>query len=91
MSVSLSVHEPMRRILKGGRIELDWSGGSVAELIEELGRRYGPAVKRELLDSEGNLDYTYRVFINDSQAEDMKTPVRDGDEVIILMPVSGGH
>ena len=90
MSVRVIVHEPIRRMVKTGQVTLDWRGGTVAQLIDELARRYGPELKRELLDGDGNLDYTYRVFINDVESSGVGAVVKDGDEVIVLSPISGG-
>lgn len=91
MSVKVKVHEPLRSMVGKGSISLDWRGGTLGDLIEELARQFGPEMKGQLLDAQGNLDYTYRIFINEVMADRLAHPVHDGDEVLVLIPIGGGR
>jgi sulfur-carrier protein len=62
-----------------GRVELP--GSTVAEVIDEAVRRFGPTF--------GALLPSCQVWINGSPAE-AGQPIGDGDEVAVLPPVSGG-
>ena len=59
----------------------DVPGATVAEVLAEARRRYGPGFAALLP--------TCRVWVNGEQADDA-TVVEAGDEVAVLPPVSGG-
>lgn len=65
------------------KIVLPAESGSVAGLIEHL-RARGGAWQSALAPAA-----PYRVAVNQDMADDA-TPVRDGDEVAIFPPVTGG-
>jgi molybdopterin synthase sulfur carrier subunit len=56
-------------------------GGSVAAVLAEAERRFGPGFAQVLATS--------KVWLNGSEA-DADAPVVAGDEVAVLPPVSGG-
>ena len=57
------------------------AGATVGEVLAEARSRYGPAFTAVLAGS--------RVWLNGDATTD-DAPVRDGDEVAVLPPVSGG-
>jgi MoaD family protein len=57
-------------------------GSTVAEVLAEAQRRYGPAFTDIL--------QTSKVWLNGEESE-MSMPVNDSDEVAVLPPVSGGQ
>lgn len=73
-------------------VELEPLPKTVEEALQELFRRH-PGLAQEMLGPDGNLDYTYRLFLNGegiSQWQDMQRALRDGDELVILMMLAGG-
>lgn len=57
------------------------SGSTVAEVLAEAERRYGPTFADIVRSS--------KVWLNGEEC-DMSSPVTDTDEVAVLPPVSGG-
>jgi sulfur carrier protein ThiS len=78
----------------GKRAELEFKRGTVADLIDQLVRRFGPKAREMLLDSEGQLDLTIQVMVNDEgflAREDLpKRELKDGDRIRFMLLVGGG-
>lgn len=69
------------------------SGSTPMSLVEALLERYGEGVRRYLLDEEGRLRSNIAVAVNGERVprdQLEKTQLREGDEVVIIPPVSGG-
>jgi molybdopterin converting factor small subunit len=74
-------------------VALDFSGTTVEDVVQEVAHKYGPDVRRFLLDDSGRLDMTFRVSLNGREwilREEMHRPLHDGDRVTIMMLVGGG-
>jgi len=74
------------------QVELEPVCRTVGEVLDELTRLY-PALKDELFDEEGRLDYLYHVILNDeilSWPEFQDEPVKDGDSLGIIAMLGGG-
>ncbi len=69
----------LREIAGASRVEV--GSDTVGAVIEEASERYGPDFRRTV--------ETSRVWVNGESAS-MEDPVGEGDEVVILPPVSGG-
>lgn len=69
----------LRELAGSTRLEID--GGTVGEVIEAAGARFGPEFEAALA--------TARVWRNGEEA-DLDDPVTDRDEIALLPPVSGG-
>lgn len=61
------------------------SGATVGELLDDLSTRYGPLFKQRVRASRIVLNGTPIQF-----KKGRKTPLKDGDEVALLVPVGGG-
>lgn len=91
MPITINLRDPLSRYAGKKKLEIEWaSGKTLKDLIDLLSQRYSPQFKSELLDSEGNLEYSYRVFINGQAASGLATPIQDGAEVHILAAMGGG-
>jgi molybdopterin converting factor small subunit len=61
------------------------------ELIARLARERGGRIARLLLGSDGCLGSSVLLAVGDRQLSvDDPAPLRDGDEVLVIPPVSGG-
>lgn len=64
-------------------IHFEFSGNTVGDLVGSLVNKYGPAVKKALLDQNGDIDMELRVVHNDRtflmHGERMNAPLNDGD------------
>jgi len=76
----------------GGQRELTAEGGTVAELIDDIDRRY-PGFRDQLVDEGGQLHRFVNVYLNDEDVrflEGAATALSEGDEVSILPALAGG-
>lgn len=67
-------------------------GGTLGELIEQLGARY-PGFREQVLTESGELHRYINVYVNDEDArylDKLDTKVEDGDTVSLLPSVAGG-
>jgi len=75
-----------------GKGEVTITAGTVGELLRALVERYGESARNVLFDAKGNFrDYAF-VYINNTLQKpiDMSLPLRDGDVILVIPPVSGG-
>jgi molybdopterin converting factor small subunit len=76
------------RSYTGGR-EVDASGATLGELLEDLERQF-PGLRFRVLDEQGGMRPHMRFFINDEQVFDTAAPLRPTDSVAIVQALSGG-
>ncbi len=90
MSVRVKLPPYFQEMAHGQR-EVEASGSTVREMIDDLERRY-PGIKDHILDWKGRLQGYVEIFVNDDVVypEGISMPIHDGDEVEIAMIVSGG-
>ena len=75
-----------------GAVLIEVRGGSVAECIADLIRRY-PDLEGMILDGEGRILLRWMVYINDQSAlssNELSNQVKDGDIISLLPMVAGG-
>ena len=91
MGVTVRVPTPLRKFAGGSR-DVQASGGTVGELIENLEQQY-PGIKERLCEEDGVLRRFINVYVNGEDiryAKGVDTTLKDGDEVSIIPAVSGG-
>ena len=79
------------RTYTGGEKAVDASGGTLAELVDDLESNH-PGIKERLLEG-ADLRRFVNVYVNDEDvrfAGGLDAPVSDGDQVVILPAVAGG-
>ncbi|MCS7145559.1 MAG: MoaD family protein [Nitrososphaerota archaeon] len=76
----------------GGQREFTLEADSVKAVIEELSKRYGPEIRKRLLDDEGRPRRYINIYVNDEALshQELDRKLTEGDEVLILPAVSGG-
>jgi sulfur carrier protein ThiS len=78
----------------GKRSEVEFSGATVADLVDYLSRRHGPRVRQILVDGDGVLDLTIQVMVNDDgfvpREELTRRKLKEGDRVRFMLLVGGG-
>jgi sulfur-carrier protein len=82
---------PTLRTETGGAREVEASGGTVGELLDDLVGRF-PALRRQLLD-EDDLAPFVNVYVGgeDVRTKDgLETPIDDDSTVILLPAMAGG-
>jgi len=97
-SIKVKVHTilDIKKIIGKGEIEIPFpKGSSVREVVAELVGTWGEALKSYLLESDNPVKiHPYiRLMVNGRDIAflgGIDTVLEDGDEILILPPVSGG-
>lgn len=64
-------------------------GSTVAELLDDLGRRY-PGIRFRMVDEQGALRQHMTIFVGEERCRDLSTTLDGVDEVVIMQALSGG-
>ncbi|MBM4415008.1 MAG: MoaD/ThiS family protein [Chloroflexi bacterium] len=91
MAVQVQVTSVIQKVVDGQR-QLDAEGLNVAELIDDIERRY-PGFRAQLMDEHGQLHRFVNIYLNDEDIRFMQgaaTALSDGDCVSILPALAGG-
>jgi len=88
--VKVRLFHELRTAAGGGEIIMD--ADTVGELLRTLGEKYGRTPRNVLFDGEGHFREYAFVYINNvlQKPVDMSVPLRDGDVILVIPPVSGG-
>jgi len=89
-SVKVRLFHELRTAAGGGEIIV--SAENLGELLRTLAERYGEMTSNVLFDREGRVRQYAFVYINNTLQKplDMSVPLKDGDVVLVIPPVSGG-
>ncbi len=83
----------LAKAMGGKKLEVDFPGETVADLLDHVVKRYGRAAKEALLDEEGRLDAIIQILVNEKEwvvHDELDVPLREGDGVILMLLVAGG-
>ncbi len=75
------------------KMELDISGDSAQNVIDELIRCYGKKVEQAFYDDKGRLDVTLQMTLNGKtliSADQLHAPLKDGDTLTFVLLLAGG-
>lgn len=92
MKIKVKLLKPFSDIAGKGEVDLEFEGDFTSQALDKLCQLY-PDLRKELFDEKGEVSYSVNIFVNDkpiSALEDVDTPLKDGDEILIFMPVGGG-
>ena len=92
MSVTVKIPTQLRT-LTGGSSEVQASGATLAELIEDLEGSH-PGIKERLVDESGALRRFVNVYLGDEDVrflDGIETQVAEGGSVSIIPAVAGGQ
>ena len=92
MKLAIELTKPFSDAVGTRKLELDFNGSTVGELLEFLSNEY-PKLKDEFYAENGEITDYIIVFVNDkpiSALEELDTEVRDGDKILFFFPISGG-
>jgi molybdopterin synthase sulfur carrier subunit len=84
---------PVLRASVGGEREVSASGENVGEVLRDLAEAH-PATASQLFAEDGELNRYVNVYLNDEDVrvlDGLGTTVSDGDTVVILPAMAGGH
>jgi molybdopterin synthase sulfur carrier subunit len=90
VSVKINIH-PSFRHLTNGQTVVEVNGNTVGQCLDDLIRQF-PQIKRWLFDKTGKLHNYVDIYVNGESAypDELATPVKDGDELHIIVVISGG-
>ncbi len=80
------------RLFTNQQSELELEGTTAREIIQSLADEY-PETKKALYDENGELRAFINVFVNSDNIKNLQhwdTPVKDGDEVMLIPAIAGG-
>ncbi len=69
--------------------EVEADGSTVADLLEDLNRRY-PGIRFRMIDEQDAIRPHMKIFVNGEQVWRLDTALATNDEVHILQALSGG-
>lgn len=69
--------------------EVEAEGGTVAELLLDLDRRY-PGIRHRMIDEQDGIRPHMRIFVNRERVVGIESRLDPGDEIQILQALSGG-
>jgi molybdopterin converting factor small subunit len=72
-----------------GAPEVEAEGGSVAELLDDLERRY-PGIRFRMVDEQNRIRPHMRIFVNREAVGGLDARLSPADDVQILQALSGG-
>ncbi len=80
-------------VLGKKKMELNFPGSTVLDVINELIRLYGKKIREAFYDEKGNLDVTIQTMLNRKTfipADRHHTPLNDGDTLTFMLLLAGG-
>jgi molybdopterin converting factor small subunit len=81
------------KAMGGKKVQVDFSGETVADLLDHIVKRHGRAAEEALLDEDGKLDTIIQILINEKEwvvHDELDVPLKEGDDVIFMLIVAGG-
>ncbi len=91
MAIAVQIPTPLRKVT-GGASKVQVEAASVAAMIDALEAQH-PGIKERILDTNGELRRFVNVYVNGDDvrfADNLKTALKEGDEVSIVPAIAGG-
>lgn len=91
MPITVRIPTPLRS-LTGNKEEVEATGKSIKEIINNMESRY-PGIKNRLCDEKGQLRRFINFYLNDEDIrflQNQDTPVKEGDQISIVPAIAGG-
>jgi len=90
MSIKVRLH-PILKSLAGGQEVVEVTGHTTGECFENLESRF-PVIKQLIRDKRGQLRHYCEILVNSESTypKGLITPVKDGDQIDIVVFFAGG-
>jgi molybdopterin converting factor small subunit len=90
MGVRVNINEALRYCTNGLDI-VEVTGSTVGECLRQLVKQC-PNIRQRLFDKDGNLVTYVGIYLNEQSvdAEGLAKPIKDEDEISIVLMVTGG-
>jgi MoaD family protein len=92
MKITIRLLKPFSDSIGKKELKMDFNGSTLIDLLEILVDKY-PKLKENFYTKNNNLTEYLSVFVNDKPISALKgteTELKNGDEILFFMPVSGG-
>lgn len=96
MKVTVKTFLMMKEATAGqSSLEVELDGGTIVDLLNDLGERFGEEFVRRVFEAEGReLSNQVLILVNGRHVSNLPqgltTPLNEGDEVAIFPPIAGG-
>jgi sulfur-carrier protein len=77
------------RSYTGGAANVTAEGSTVAEVLDDLDRRF-PGICFRVVDEQGRLRDHMAVWLDGERCRDLSTPLTGLDELVLMQALSGG-
>ena len=84
----INIASPLRSYTQGAAT-VSAEGGTVAEVLLDLERRY-PGMRFRMIDEQSRVRQHIRIFVNTQAVSDLSTPVASEAVVHLICALSGG-
>ena len=90
MSIKVNIH-PVLQHYTNDRDVAEVNGTTVGECLNDLVKQF-PGIERGLFNKQGRLLNYVDIYVNLQSAfpEELTKPVKDGDEIQLVMMIAGG-
>ena len=90
LSITLNIYKGLC-VYTDGLEKLEVTGETIGECLKDLIDRY-PNMQNALFDAKGKLLGYIKIYLNrvSTSPDELKKPVKDGDEIHIQMIITGG-
>jgi molybdopterin converting factor small subunit len=90
VSIKINIH-PFLTQHTNDRDVVEVNGNTVGQCLKQLVARF-PELRQWLFEKDGKLNRLVEIYVNmeSSYPEELAKPVKDGDELHILIIISGG-
>lgn len=91
MSVKVRIPSPLCQLINCQEEVVEVAGYDVLECLDNLAVQF-PAIKQWLYNKQGELFPYINIYVNGERdpADELTRPLKDGDELLILIMVAGG-
>lgn len=92
IKVKIKFLRPFSEITGKSKLEIDIDGQTLTELLKLLVNRY-PKLEKEFFTNKDDLTEYICIFVNDkpiSALNGLDTELKNGDNLLFFIPVSGG-
>ena len=77
------------RSYTGGEANVQASGGTVGELLDDLDRQF-PGIKFRVVDEQGRMRQHMVVWLDGERCRELSAGVEGQDELVLMQALSGG-
>jgi molybdopterin synthase sulfur carrier subunit len=91
MAIKVRIPTPLRKLTNGAD-EIMAEGSNVAEIIEDIEKKY-PGIKERICEPDGNLRRFVNIYLNDEDIRfknNLETTLTENDELSIIPAIAGG-